>query len=100
MSNVEALQSKCTAYSISEFKIKLQKSSVNLSPLTFAALFPFNPTSQRSPPPATWTNTPHAPELTFPFQALGWKEAKKQKIQLLNSTKKVTKKIKVALKKN
>ena len=51
MSNVEALQSKCTAYSISEIKMKLQKSSVNLSPLMFAALFPYNPTSQRIPPP-------------------------------------------------
>ena len=39
MSNAKSLQSECTAYSISKPKLKLQKSFVDLSPLTFDPFF-------------------------------------------------------------
>ena len=38
MSNVETLQSECTAYSVSKSELKLQKYSVKLHPQTFAHL--------------------------------------------------------------
>ena len=73
MSNAKSLQIECTAFSISKPNVKLQKSFVDLSVLTFGPLFPYNPPSQRLhrsppphliPPPPTWPSTTPLPPPT------------------------------------
>ena len=64
MSNAKSLQSECTPYSFSIPKLKLQKDFVDLYPLTFGPLLPYNPHSNvclfappptiEPPPPPTW----------------------------------------------